>query len=227
MAFDLSNYMTAEERIELFAKDNPDFRYEINHEFYKDSNGDTWVVVKAILWRTEVDPNAWVMGLAAENMKTQFAIEKAETSAYARAITNTGKPQFSTTKNGEKAPRANRAEMERVNNVTEFKPKYGTVGSKSAAMEAALNLVEQRSQDSNESTKTASWSIGEVIPQIGEVVDFHFTCNHGDMVKKQGVAAKTGRPYFGFVCPAPKAEACEAKWASVAANGSWFFDDKE
>jgi len=227
MAFDLSKYMTAEERIELFAKDNPDFRYEVNHEFYKDSNGDTWVVVKAILWRTEVDPNSWVMGLAAENMKTQFAIEKAETSAYARAITNTGKPQFSTTREGEKAPRANRNEMERVNNVTEFKPKYGTVGSKSAAMEAALNLVEQRSQDSNESTKNASWSIGEVIPQIGEVVDFHFTCSHGDMVKKQGVAAKTGRSYFGFVCPAPKAEACEAKWASVAANGSWFFDDKE
>jgi hypothetical protein len=57
MAFDLSNYMTAEQRIELFAAEHTDFRYEVNHEFYKDSNGDTWVVVKTILianWLNEV-----------------------------------------------------------------------------------------------------------------------------------------------------------------------------
>jgi len=228
MAFDLSKYMTAEERIELFAKDNPDFRYEVNHEFYKDSNGDTWVVVKAILWRTEVDPNAWVMGLAAENMKTQFAIEKAETSAYARAITNTGKPQFSTTREGEKAPRANRAEMEKVNQEKpqSFQDKlesrqnmYGKPGSKSAQIETIL-------RDSFEADKPKDpvvWSVGEVVDQIAaSIPNEPPACQHGHILK-EGIS-KGGKPYYGYVC---KAKVCEPKWAKLTANGKWYFEGGE
>jgi hypothetical protein len=228
MAFDLSKYMTAEERIELFAKDNPDFRYEVNHEFYKDSNGDTWVVVKAILWRTEVDPNAWVMGLAAENMKTQFAIEKAETSAYARAITNTGKPQFSTTREGEKAPRANRAEMEKVNQEKpqSFQDKlqsrqnmYGKAGSKSAQIETIL-------RDSFEADKPkdpVAWSVGDVVAEIGaSIPNEPPACQHGHILK-EGIS-KGGKPYYGYVC---KAKACEPKWAKLTANGKWYFEGGE
>ena len=228
MAFDLSKYMTAEERIELFAKDNPDFRYEVNHEFYKDSNGDTWVVVKAILWRTEVDPNAWVMGLAAENMKTQFAIEKAETSAYARAITNTGKPQFSTTREGEKAPRANRAEMEKVNQEKpqSFQDKlesrqnmYGKAGSKSAQIETIL-------RDSFEADKPkdpVAWSVGDVVAEIGaSIPNEPPACQHGHILK-EGIS-KGGKPYYGYVC---KAKQCEPKWAKLTANGKWYFEGGE
>ena len=228
MAFDLSKYMTAEERIELFAKDNPDFRYEVNHEFYKDSNGDTWVVVKAILWRTEVDPNAWVMGLAAENMKTQFAIEKAETSAYARAITNTGKPQFSTTREGEKAPRANRAEMEKVNQEKprSFQDKlqsrqnmYGIVGSKSAQIETIL-------RDSFEADKPKDpvvWSVGDVVAEIGaSIPNEPPACQHGHTLK-EGIS-KGGKPYRGYVC---KAKECPPKWAKLTANGKWYFEGGE
>jgi hypothetical protein len=229
MAFDLSKYMTAEERIELFAKDNPDFRYEVNHEFYKDSNGDTWVVVKAILWRTEVDPNAWVMGLAAENMKTQFAIEKAETSAYARAITNTGKPQFSTTREGEKAPRANRAEMEKVNQEKpqSFQDKlqsrqnmYGKAGSKSAQIETIL-------RDSFEADKKepepVAWSVGDVVAEIGaSIPNEPPACQHGHILK-EGIS-KGGKPYRGYVC---KAKQCDPKWAKLTANGKWYFEGGE
>lgn len=92
MAFDLSKYMTAEERIELFAKDNPDMRQKSEREIV-----DGMVYVTVILWRTWADPHPWVYGMAAESLKTQFAVEKTETSAYARAITNTGLPQYSTT----------------------------------------------------------------------------------------------------------------------------------
>jgi hypothetical protein len=229
MAFDLSKYMTAEERIELFAKDNPDFRYEVNHEFYKDSNGDTWVVVKAILWRTEVDPNAWVMGLAAENMKTQFAIEKAETSAYARAITNTGKPQFSTTREGEKAPRANRAEMEKVNQEKpqSFQDKlqnrqnmYGKAGSKSAQIETILR--DSFAADKKEPEPVA-WSVGDVVAEIGAAIPNEPpACKHGHILK-EGIS-KGGKPYYGYVC---KAKECAPKWATLTANGKWYFKGGE
>ena len=233
MAFDLSNYMTAEQRIELFAKDNPDFRYEVNHEFCKDSNGDTWVVVKVVLWRTEVDPHAWVMGLAAENMKTQFAIEKAETSAYARAITNTGKPQFSTTREGEKAPRANRAEMEKVvqSSKLSFKEKldsrqniYGVAGSRSAAVEDAL-----RSSFAAEKTQPepVAWSVGEVVDALPSSTPEPMPCESGKQKLMQGIS-KGGKPYYGYVCGCgkPKDQQCKAQWATLSANGRWFFKDE-
>ena len=211
MAFDLSKYMTAEERIELFAKDNPDFRYEVNHEFYKDSNGDTWVVVKAILWRTEVDPNAWVMGLAAENMKTQFAIEKAETSAYARAITNTGKPQFSTTREGEKAPRANRAEMEKV---MTFKEK---LESRVAAIPETIEQVEPREP------QPVSWGIGDAVNAISNAKPKEpQPCEHGHILK-QGISKGKGKPYYGYVCK--KGVDAHANWAKQTSNGIWYFDE--
>jgi hypothetical protein len=211
MAFNLDNYMTAEERIELFAKDNPDFRYEVNHEFYKDSNGDTWVVVKAILWRTEVDPHAWVMGLAAENMKTQFAIEKAETSAYARAITNTGKPQFSTTREGEKAPRANRAEMEKV---MTFKEK---LESRIPINEETKKPVEPREP------QPVSWGIGDAVNAIAKASPKEpQPCEHGHILK-QGISKGKGKPYYGYVCK--KGVDAHANWAKQTSNGIWYFEE--
>jgi hypothetical protein len=228
MAFDLSKYMTAEERIELFAKDNPDFRYEVEHEFQKDTNGEMWVIVKAILWRTEVDPNAWVMGLAAENMKTQFAIEKAETSAYARAITNTGKPQFSTTREGEKAPRANRAEMEKVveqqKNPYEKKleeRRYGAAGTRSAAVEDGLRAAFAAEKKEPEQI---AWSIGDAVDAIGSSTPKEPpACEHGHILK-QGISKGKGKPYYGYVCKKGVPE--HAKWASSTANGHWYFQDE-
>lgn len=230
MAFDLSKYMTAEERIELFAKDNPDFRYEVNHEFSKDSNGDTWVIVKAILWRTEVDPNAWVMGLAAENMKTQFAIEKAETSAYARAITNTGKPQFSTTRDGEKAPRANRAEMQKVETENKtFKEKlelrqnlYGKSGN-SAIIETAL----RESFAADTKPEQTVWSVGEVVDSLPANTPMPMPCEKGKQTLKEGIS-KGGKPYYGYVCGCgkPKDQQCLPQWAKLSANGRWYFESE-
>jgi hypothetical protein len=219
MAFDLSNYMTAEQRIELFAAEHTDFRYEVNHEFYKDSNGDTWVVVKTILWRNSTDPHAWVMGLAAENMKTQFAIEKAETSSFARSITNTGKPQFSTTKNGEKAPRANRAEMEKV--VDKPKNIYGTPNSRSAAVEQVLRSSFDEQVKAVISPDPVVWSVGEVVDQIGTAIpNPPPECEHGHILK-QGISTG-GRPYYGYVCKGKVKE--HASWAKMSPNGRWFFD---
>jgi hypothetical protein len=182
--FDLTNYMTAEERIELFAADCPDFRYATTHEFVTTKNGDVWVVIKASLWRTEADAQPWVTGLAAENMSTPFAIEKAETSAYARCITNSGNPKFSTTKAGVKAPRANREEMEKV-----------TVRIDTDLSQDWDSFV----KDNPEATTTLAQGVELVTKELNakEIPQ----CPHGSMVRKEGISAKTNRPYRGWTCP--------------------------
>ena len=217
MAFDLENYMTAEERIELFAADNPQMRKESDWEIVE---GVIYVTVK--LWRTAVDQYVWVDGLAGESVKTQFAIEKAETSAYARAITNLGLPQYSTRKDGTKAPRANKAEMEKV---VPFKPRYGAVGSRSAAVEEVLRT----SFDTPEvkaaiNKEPIPWSVGDVVDALpNSTPKPPPECQHGHILK-QGVSSKNGKPYYGYVCAQAT---CPALWAKVTSNGHWYFEDTE
>ena len=37
-------------------------------------------------------------------------------------------------------------------------------------------------------------------------------CKHGPMKLKQGVSEKTGKPWSGYFCTAPKDQACDVKW---------------
>jgi ABC-type Zn uptake system ZnuABC Zn-binding protein ZnuA len=67
--------------------------------------------------------------------------------------------------------------------------------------------------------------LGESVAQIGEVVAVGFTCRHGDMIKKEGVAKATKKPYAGYVCSAPKEDQCDAKWAKLTAAGTWYWPD--
>jgi hypothetical protein len=215
--FDLDKYMTAEERIELFAKDNPDFRMESSAQI---AEGFVFVTVK--LFRTWADEKPWVTGLAGESLATQFAIEKAETSSYARAITNSGDSKYSTMKDGTKAPRANRAEMELV------KPKYGAVGSKSAAIEMALRTDIQNKPWSAPEAKDepVKWDAQDVAKQLNAtVVDTTYECKHGAMLRKEGTS-QAGKPYYGFVCVEKrKADQCEPKWGRLTSNGKWSFGE--
>ena len=221
--FDLDKYMTAEERIELFAKENPDFRMRSQLH-----TTDDFVFVTVMLYRTWADSNPWVYGQAAESLATQFAVEKAETSAYARAITNTGDPKYSTMKDGTKAPRANRAEMEKVatGNAEPIKPKYGAAGSRSATVEMALrtdiaNKPWSAPEQKDEPTK---WETTDIAAALGAtVVDITYDCKHGAMLRKEGTS-QTGKPYYGFVCvEKKKADQCDAVWGKLTANGKWSF----
>jgi hypothetical protein len=215
--FDLDKYMTAEERIELWAKEYPDFRMSSDWGISEDSN---FIFVTVKLYKTWADQVPFTTGLAGESLATQFAIEKAETSAYARAISNSGDPKFSTMKDGTKAPRANRAEMEQV------KPKYGAVGSKSAAIEMALR------QDIKDNPWTApeakdepvKWEVNDVAAALGAiVVDTTYDCKHGAMLRKEGTS-QAGKPYYGFVCTEKrKADQCPPVWGTLTANGKWSF----
>lgn len=193
--FDLSKYMTAEERIELFKADNPEMRYDTEHGVYGE-----FVWVKAKVYRFFDDPTPIYTGLAMESMKTPFALEKAETSAYGRCITNSGDPKYSTTKEGVKAPRANREEMVKVAAIENDKT--------SARIEADLtNNWESFIADEPKITTLAQGV--ELVQQTLGATQIP-ECKHGVMQYKEGVSAKG--PYSGYVCSGPRGSQCPAKW---------------
>jgi len=198
--------MSAEDRIQLQAQENPDFRYDALYEFITDKKGELWVVVKAFIWRTEADTLPWVTGLAAEAMTTQFAIEKAETSAYARAVTNTGITKFSTTKSGRIAPRANREEMEKVARAEN--------DGVTVKIQADLsNDWENFLTDAPTPPTTLRQGV-EMVSNVmsAKVIQATPKCAHGDMARKEGISAKTNKPYGGWVCQERGNDQCDPIW---------------
>jgi hypothetical protein len=217
VAFNLDDYEPVEARLEKWHGIYPDGRIET--EILEHS--DTRFIVVCKLFKTEADSKPCASGVASETITDRgvnatSALENCETSAIGRALANAG---FAA-----KNKRPSRTEMDKVNRA-EYKPKYSAPGSKSAAMEMALHIVEQKSNANSENVAPNVWSVGETVAQIGEVVDVNFTCRHGDMVKKEGVAKATGKPYAGYVCTAPKADQCDARWAKLTAAGTWYWPD--
>ena len=215
MAFNLEDYETVESRLEKWWKDYPDGRITTKIE----QATDTRYIVSAELYKTEADAKACATGLASESISDRgvnstSALENCETSAIGRALANAGY-----------AAKGKRASREEMTKVASFKPKYGAPGSKSAAMEMALHLVDSQSKDNNDGSIPVVWSVGESVAQFGDVVAVGFTCRHGDMIKKEGVAKATKKPYAGYVCSGPKEDQCEAKWAKLTAAGTWYWPD--
>jgi len=213
--FNLADYETVESRLEKWWKDYPDGRVATKIE----QASDTRYIVSAKLYKTEADAKPCATGLASESISDRgvnstSALENCETSAIGRALANAGY-----------AAKGKRASREEMSKVEQFKPKYGRPGSKSAAMEMALHIVDTQPKDNSNEPIPVAWSIGESIAEIGEVVSVGFTCRHGDMVKKEGIAKATNKPYAGYVCTAPKAEQCDAKWAKLTAAGTWYWPD--
>ena len=217
MAFNLEDYTTVQERSNIFWERYPNGAVRTRIV----SESDTRVIVVCELFRDNADEKPFATGEAKEvisdrGVNRDFALENCATSARGVAfkVANIG-----TEKNG-----PSREEMARVNEKQTFKPKYGAPGSKSAAMEYALHIVETQSKASANEPVPVTWSVGETISEVGQVPDVSFVCRHGDMVKKTGTA-KTGKPYAGFVCKAPKEDQCDAKWAKLTAAGTWFWPD--
>jgi hypothetical protein len=117
--------------------------------------------------------------------------------------------------------------MQKVESNPSFKEKlesrqnmYGKAGSKSAQIETILR--DSFAADKKEPEPVA-WSVGDVVAEIGaSIPNEPPACQHGHILK-EGIS-KGGKPYRGYVC---KAKECPPNWATLTANGKWYFKGGE
>ena len=224
MAFNINDYETVEVRLGKFIGEHADFR--IYTELLESS--PTRFIVRASIYRTELDAQPWATGLAYEmvtdrGVNQTSALENCETSAIGRALANAGYAA--------KGKRPSQSEMVKViaaeTPTKSFKEKleqrqnmYGAAGSKSGQIETIL-------RDSFAADKTSEpvvWSVGEVVDAIGSSTpNPPPECEHGHTLK-QGIS-KGGKTYYGYVCKGNVKE--HAVWAKLSANGKWFFEGNE
>jgi hypothetical protein len=223
MAFNLNDYETVEVRLARFIAEHNDFR--INTELIEASA--TRFIVRASIYRTELDTNPWATGLAYEMVSDRgvnqtSALENCETSAIGRALANAG---YAT-----KGKRPSQEEMAKVakGNQEPIKPMYGKVGSKSAAVEMALrnDIANNPWSAPEQKEDPVMWQVEDVAKELGAtVVDVTYDCVHGAMLRKEGTS-QAGKPYYGFVCVEKrKADQCNSIWGRLTANGKWSFPD--
>lgn len=212
MAFNINDYETVEVRLGKFITEHNDFR--IYTELLESS--PTRFIVRASIYRTELDANPWATGLAYEmvtdrGVNQTSALENCETSAIGRALANAGYAA--------KGKRPSQSEMVKVI-AAESEPKtlYGRPNSRSAAVEQALRTSFE--VDTKEPNRV-QWTVGEVVDSIGSTTpNPPPECEHG-MTLKTGIS-KGGKPYYGYVCKGNIKE--HAIWAKLSPNGRWFFD---
>ena len=225
MAFNINDYETVEVRLGKFIADYPDFM--VHTELLEHS--EKRFIVLAKIYRTCVDSHPFATGLAYEiisdrGVNSTSALENAETSAIGRSLANAGYAA--------KGKRPSQSEMVKViaaeDSPKTFKEKlesrtYGAAGSRSAAVEDAL-----RSSFASEKTQPepVAWSVGEVVDALPSSTPEPMPCESGKQKLMQGIS-KGGKPYYGYVCGCgkPKDQQCKAQWATLSANGRWFFKD--
>ena len=223
MAFNLTDYEDVATLNKWFISNFPSGRSDISVINHDAING--YILVQATLWRDSKDSAPAVSNIAfgsresyIQNMK-KFYCEDTATSALGRAIILLKGSDKTATKN----------DMRKVDDAP-IKNIYGRSGN-AQVIEMALrksfaddaNAGEQ--QEKAQSTDPTTWSIGDVAEAL-QTKPKQQECTHGVMILKEGTA-KTGKPYYGYVCSAPKGDQCQAKWAVTAANGSWFFREEE
>ena len=217
--FDLSQYQTVSERLEQYWKDNPDGR--IDTELIE-AIGNRFIV-KASVYRTEVDAHPWATGLAFEivsdrGVNSTSALENAESSAIGRALANAGySPK------GEPAKRASREEMQKVQNSS---PK--TFAEKLEAKITVEVPDDPWTVKAIDESAPAVDAIALVKESLGGKTQQDIpSCAHGEMIWKHGVSSKNKKPWGQFRCTkqasagAPGVNFCEPIWYEISADGTW------
>jgi hypothetical protein len=215
--FNLEDYETVEERLEKFWKEYPDARIETT---LVESTLQRFIV-KAAVYRTEVDAQAWATGFAEETVSTRgvnstSALENCETSAIGRALANAG---YAT-----KGKRPSREEMSKVK-AAEPKP----------FAEKLADKITIPVEDDPWTTKavepapTAEAAIDLVKEVLGGVkVDKDIPhCAHGAREWRTG--NKNGKAWANMSCSAKpmngerwsEVNKCDPIWYVIDANGSW------
>ena len=215
MAFNLSEYEDVATLNKWLISNYPNFRSDISVISADPDKG--YILVQATLWRDSNDPSPAVSNIAfgsrdtyIQNMR-RFYCEDTATSALGRAII--------LLKGSDKT--ATKDDMRKVDDAP-IKNIYGKSGN-SQVIEMALR--KSFADDGKPTSEPTTWSIGDVAGAL-QTKPKQQECIHGLMILKEGTA-KTGKPYYGYVCSAPKGEQCNAKWAVTAGNGSWFFREEE
>lgn len=215
--FDLADYETVEDRLTKYWKDNPDGR--IATELVEWAAGR--FIVKAFIYRTENDAQAWATGFAFEQVtdkgvNSTSALENCETSSIGRALANAGYAA--------KGKRASREEMSKVNNGI-------TAGQSLHTVHVAAQFDAGTGGGWGETyLESEPISLGQGVEVIANTLaqpnEAAPTCLHmnGKMARtlKTGVS-KTGRPYYGYVCPEkPSNGQCEPIWYNQnPVSGEW------
>jgi hypothetical protein len=209
MAFNLADYETVESRLEKFWKEFPDGRISTELEVCEAHR----YVIKAYLYRTYLDQVAYSTGFAEEKdtdrgVNATSALENCETSAIGRALANAG---FAA-----KGKRPSQEEMKKVQTFT--KPEQPILKEKFPEPKPDLwttanpKDVQEVVQVSEPPTVAAAMNLLSAELNAKEIPAAP-KCQHGDMIHKTGVSAKTGKPYEGYTCTAKqRAEQCPPIW---------------
>jgi hypothetical protein len=221
MAFKLDDYEDVATLNKWFISNYPMGRSDLSVISHDPEKG--YILIQATIWRDSKDAAPAVSNVAFGSRETyipnmkKFYVEDTATSALGRAII--------LLKGSDKT--ATRDDMQKVESNPSFKEKlesrqnmYGKAGSKSAQIETILR--DSFAADKKEPEPVA-WSVGDVVDQIGSSIPNEPpACEHGHILK-EGIS-KGGKPYYGYVC---KAKECPPNWATLTANGKWYFKGGE
>ena len=204
--FNLADYETVEQRLEKYWKENPDGRIETE---LIEATATRFIVI-ARIFRTEADQRYWTSGLAFEHITERgvnatSALENCETSAIGRALANAG---YAT-----KGKRASREEMSKVANREPNKFEKRTADKVPVENPVDPWTIQQKDMPVN---------LDEALVQLNDGIKPEEipSCEHGTMAKQDGVG-KTNKPYFGYVCRAPRGQQCPAIWYVKDNAGRW------
>jgi len=212
--FNLEDYETVEERLAKFWKEHEDgrvFTEIIEHTLQR-------FIVKASIYRTEVDAYPWTTGFAEETVSTRgvnstSALENCETSAIGRALANANYAA--------KGKRPSREEMAKVNQA-QPKPFAEKLNDK------IIMPVEDDPWTVKAVTPTAT--AAEAVSLVQDVLggskidDDIPTCQHGVMAFSEGVSKKNNKPWAQFRCQNHVGgflEKCEPVWLEINKDGKW------
>ena len=209
--FNLEDYETVEERLEKFWKEHPDGRIDTT---LVESTLQRFIV-KASIYRTEVDAQAWTTGFAEETVSTRgvnatSALENCETSSIGRALANAGYAS--------KGKRPSRSEMSKVK-ANEPKPFTEKLAEKiTMPVEDdpwAIKSVEPAGTITDAiALMTEVMGASKIDKDIPRCRNCH---DHKPMDWKTGVSAKTKKPWGKFDCYVCR----DVIWYNIAPDGSW------
>jgi hypothetical protein len=221
--FNLAEYQTCAERLELFWKEHPDGR--IDTKLIEAS--PTRFIVQAFIYRTEADQHPWASGLAEETVSGRgvnatSALENAETSALARSLANAGySPK------GDPSKRASREEMAKVQEQSKVKAELDKVKAKMA--ETSSEYIPVAKADDPWTTweapqaQTLENAVEMVKSSLGGTAPDE-SCIHGARVWKTG-NKKTGGQWGHWKCVAQilgDAQRCDPIWYEIdKETGQW------